>query len=216
MDEVRLRLRRDSFLIGRWAAKALLKRTQPALQHLPYPKILINGDLHGSMRLMTDTQSLPGCLSLSTSGRQAFCAVTFREDLPIGVALEHVHPRADAFQTDYFNRLEIQELRVYPATAQNAWLALAWSIKSALIAAMDAEIRVDAREIILSLPNLLSAKNPMQQWLPAKLNAAPGGAEGWRVFWQLRGEYVFSIVVWMGKLSSFEPHIKEILLIDQT
>lgn len=212
MEEVRLRLRRDAFVIGRWAAKALLKRTQPAMQHLPPCRVILGGDVNGLMDLTADRQAVSGCLAISTSGRQAFCAVTYRDDLPLGASLEHIHPRADSFLVDYFTHLEIQELRGYPAAVQNAWMALAWSVKAAVLTALGAELRVDAREIVVSIPNLLAAKNPMQAWLPVELISAPGGGDGWKVMWQLRGEYIFTIAVWMGKSAVFQPVIKEVTL----
>ncbi len=141
----RHRGRRRQFLLGRAAARRLLvssKTVDPKRlgwierTESGWPRVL---DIHG--------EPLDISLSISHSGPMAVCVLCPVTSGTVGVDLEMVEERIDAFYEDYFSQQE-QTLMLEP---EGSWShsrgTVLWVIKEAVLKSFRVGLQVDARTV---------------------------------------------------------------------
>lgn len=177
--------RRRDWLLGRWAAKTLLRQV---LGELPsvlndkdgVPYVVGYPDLH---------------ISISHSGDFALCALTV--DGAVGADLEQIAPRSAAFVADYFTPPEI----AFMAQAPDTLPTLLWSAKEAALKALHVGLSVDTRavEIQAAQPALkLSCAYGMAQQTPVTardFTAACGGRGQLAGWWQIIDDYALTLAL---------------------
>ena len=136
--------RREDFLLGRWAAKRLLSTV---LGCAPGPGLEIRAAASGRPEVLLDGQPLR--LSLSLSHRQGMALAALDDaGSPLGVDLEAVEPRSDAFVRDYFTHKEIAAV----AAGERDLIAnLIWSAKESALKALGVGLTMDTRAVEVEL-----------------------------------------------------------------
>jgi phosphopantetheinyl transferase len=188
---MRFALRRNSFLLGRRAAKQLL-RLHPACGGLPPTAITVANHPAGGPFAVVDGRELPCSLSISHCSDAAVCALVIPAGVSVGIDLEAVEDRSSAFVQDFFTAEEASYVAALAETEQAAWVTRVWSAKEAVLKASGVGLRVDSRSVSI----FASAGGQRKDgWQP--LHAAGPALEGraCRVWWRPSGEQVITLVV---------------------
>ncbi|MBN8636608.1 MAG: 4'-phosphopantetheinyl transferase superfamily protein [Anaerolineae bacterium] len=186
--------RAHDWLMGRWTAKQLLHQ----LTNAP----------HSAIRIFNHANGAPYCpdfpqysLSISHSGDHAVCAVIEGEGLQVGVDLEHIEPRIDAFVEDYFTPEE--QASIHQCEDKDRLITLLWSAKEAALKALHIGLNIDVRAINCSLgmeaaedwnPLTVSYAQPdslTTNWYDGVPKTSRGQASGW---WRQEGEYMLTLI----------------------
>jgi 4'-phosphopantetheinyl transferase len=134
--------RRDDWRLGRWAAKravaAALHRDDPASV-----EVRTAGD--GAPEVLLDGRHAPMSISLSHRDGVA-AAVVAGKAVRIGVDLEVVEPRTDAFVRDYLTEGERSFVLEDPGE-RDLRTALVWATKEAALKLTRTGLRVDTRSV---------------------------------------------------------------------
>jgi len=150
LSGLRFPKRRREWLLGRWTAKNLLRRSDPACAGLALADITVENEPAGAPYLLIQAgQRWPGSLSLSHRDDLAVCALTLKPGRSVGIDLEKVEPRTEGFILDYFTPAEIERMATCPPEQHERWVALTWSIKEALLKLAGIGLRLDTRKIEL-------------------------------------------------------------------
>lgn len=146
----RFEARRKSWLAGRFTAKHLVSKIYDA-RYRPDQIEIRNNDLGAPCAYRAD-QPLPGCLSISHSGDWAAAAYAPKK-LRIGIDLENITHRSDAFIQDYFTEHEVKMVSSAHTSSPTGTLrsaeraTLIWSAKEALLKALGIGLRLDTRQV---------------------------------------------------------------------
>lgn len=192
--------RRQEWLLGRWAAKALVRAwLRNEGRDVPAEAITVAPDADGApFVLVAGEGRLPMTLSLSHRGDLGLCAMTAGRDAPLGADLELCEPRPDSFVQDFFTPSEIEAIHRSPdldrATTE------AWCLKEAALKAVKLGLRADTRHVevaIRSAPRAGWMRTPVELALP-DLRAAG------QAFVRDHGAFILS-VAWLGAEGVREP-----------
>lgn len=179
--------RRDDFLLGRWAAKRLLAtvlgcEVGPALEVRAAPS--------GRPEVFLDGHPLRLTLSLSHREGLALAAVDDTGNA-VGVDLELVEPRSEAFVRDYFT---LKEIAAVAAGQRDLIANLIWSAKESALKALGAGLTLDTRSVEIEL-----AAGSSGGWSPLRLH----GAAEWGGWWRTDGSHILTLVA----ASAGEPQL---------
>ncbi len=182
-------LRRAEWLLGRSLAKQLVQRYFEVTRQ-PEPDRREIGILPGATGApVVHIDGTPQSLALSISHSQgaAICALTPEPGLRIGVDIERIAPRDDAFLLDFFGaseRAEVASARI----EERALLATAiWSAREAFYKAAGTGIPLQQGVMEVAIDGM-----PANEWRPFTLCHA--GEGGWEGSWRVWGEYVMAVV----------------------
>lgn len=211
LAEMRFALRRNSFMLGRKAAKRMLLRILADLETVPPHRISIENDPSGAPYARVDGNRLPGCLSISHSGDRAACAYT-ENHARIGIDLEAIQIRPKNFLMEYFTPVEIAEVENLPLEKQPLWITAAWSAKEAVLKALGTGLRVDTRQVIVSFlePGQFATDKP--GWMSFMIHKSPRTDYLWRGWWRVDENQVLTLVQARTNLFEKTPVIKEVPL----
>lgn len=170
--------RREDFLLGRWAAKRLLSSV---LGCDPGPALEIRAAPSGRPEVFLDGQPLRISLSISHREGLALAAVD-DAGKPLGVDLEAVEPRSDAFVRDYFT---VSEIAAVAAGERNLVANLIWSAKESALKALGVGLTLDTRAVEVELASV-----PGADWRSLRLH----GATEWGGWWRRDGGHVLTLV----------------------
>lgn len=172
--------RRRDWLLGRWTAKGLvmahLRRDDPCAV-----SIEAGGD--GAPRVLYDGSPLS--VSISHSHGHALCAVVDGE-APVGVDLEWIEPRSDAFVTDFFTAAEAAQVRGARGTERDRLVTATWSAKEAALKVLRTGLTVDTRSVTCR------AEEGGGGWSALQYGARGEGLRGW---WRTREGFVVCLAV---------------------
>jgi len=202
--------RRDEWLLGRYAAKSLL-RSLPAYRGLPPKAIEVRNDPDGVPALVLPAGTLPpGSLTISHSGPYALCAVSAGPDLRIGADLERVETRSEDFIEDYFTPCEREMVHAARRESRDFVATLVWSLKEAMLKALGVGLRWDTRRVEVSETDSLPEVG--QAWQALQVSDHENTHRPWAAWAQSRGDYVLTAAALPGE--GCDPH--SIQLAEQT
>ena len=117
---------------------------------------------------------------------------------PLGIDLELVEPRSDAFVDDYFTADESAYVRSLTAGAARDEAAnLIWSAKEAALKVRQVGLRADTREVAVDLGHVRGRDG----WTPLSVTGRDGASfPGW---WRRDGVFLLTIA---GRQPSPPPH----------
>jgi 4'-phosphopantetheinyl transferase len=155
--ELRLAKRQNDWLLGRLVTKELvqvwLRETFGA--QVACADISIRTAPGGAPLLRVKGRralGLPLCaVSLSHSQEHVLAAVTAEPGQRIGVDLEHIEPRSQAFVDDYFTLYEKQRVAWTPAPERDVVINAIWSAKEAVLKVLGIGLTVDTRALSCKL-----------------------------------------------------------------
>ncbi|MBN1581390.1 MAG: 4'-phosphopantetheinyl transferase superfamily protein [Anaerolineae bacterium] len=162
--------RRREWLLGRWTAKQLLRRSQVAYAKLPLTAITVGNDADGAPYLAVATRSesgnperadtdpydsrlhltaemerLPICLSISHRGDKAFCALS--DSHRIGADIERVEARQPVFVHDFFTEGENARIWRLQTRIRDTAITVMWSAKESVLKVLREGLRIDTRRV---------------------------------------------------------------------
>ncbi len=177
--------RRRDWLLGRWAAKGLvLAYLHASLRAAPHPTDLsIEAGEDGAPRLLHDGPPLS--VSISHSHGRALCAIA-DGGVDVGVDLERIEPRSEAFVDDFFTPSEIAWIHAGSARERDRRATTLWSAKEAALKALRLGLTVDTRSV------RCRAGARSRDWSSLHVEAADHSLDGW---WRVAGRFALCLVV---------------------
>ncbi len=108
--------------------------------------------------------------------------------IKIGIDLEYVETKPDIFIHDYFTPEESQQ--VFAATEPHRALAasLVWSVKESLLKALQTGLRIDTREVAVSVSSFESS----QQWKTIQVSRCAKHNGFVSAAWRSIGDFVLT------------------------
>ena len=205
-SNLRFPQRRAEWLLGRWTAKRLLQTSSELLSGLPLSDWTVANEADGRPYASLGGIRLQGCLSISHRSGQAACAWLSNGNIGLGIDLEIVEPRTDAFIKDYFTNAE-QVLTAGRQRERNA--VLVWSAKEAMLKALGIGLRLDTRSIEVLR---ISADEVFPDWHALDVRSLVQPELQWRVGWQTSGETILTLAVCAGEKQLEFLQIHEVTL----
>ena len=185
---MRFEKRRSEFRMGRWTAKNAIAlfldrpRTPEFLR-----AVLIDRAPDGAPVPLVDGAPAPASISMTDRADQAVCVVA-APGLALGVDLELVEPRSDAFVVDFLTESE-QHLVGAAFDAEDRALRanLIWCGKESALKVLRTGLRRDTRSVQVSLPD----GPPVDGWGAMTVRAVEGAEyPGW---WRRYGDFVLTV-----------------------
>jgi phosphopantetheine--protein transferase-like protein len=207
---MRFERRRQSFYLGRFAAKQILQ-VHPACANLPATSITIANHPEGGPYGKIGDCRMEGSISLSHRESEAASAMVIHPGVTVGIDLELVEERERAFVEDFFTSQESAQIDLLPEEEKFVAVTRTWSAKEAVLKALGIGLRVDSRAVTINQSQRTSGKD---DW---KLLDASGPALEDRVcqvWWRPWGQYVLTLAITAKKdsLTEFEPTFIERVL----
>jgi len=146
-DRLKTPRRRREWVLGRWAAKALVRSFLRARgQDLPARELTIAPDAFGAPYVLAPSLGrLPLTITLSHRDGQALVALVDQPDAPLGADLELVEPRSPGFVDDFFTGREAHA--VAESADPDRRVTEIWSLKEAALKAVRLGLTVDTRRV---------------------------------------------------------------------
>jgi 4'-phosphopantetheinyl transferase len=185
---MRFEKRRSEFRMGRWTAKNALAlflgrpRTPLALRGIE-----IDRAPDGAPAPLVDGRPAAASLSMTDRADQAVCVVA-PPGLGLGVDLELLEPRSDAFVADYLTPRE-QSIVAQAATreARDLLSNLIWCGKESALKVLRTGLRRDTRSVEVSFPDAGATDG----WSPLEVRSREGEAyPGW---WRRYGSFIVTV-----------------------
>jgi phosphopantetheinyl transferase len=191
IQDMRFPLRRQSFVLGRLAAKQVLQ-LHPACRGVSPTQITVANRPEGAPYALVEGMELDVSISISHSRETAVSAFLAAPGFSIGIDLEELVPRARAFQLDFFTAGEVAFVGALPDAEQVLWANCIWSAKEAVLKAMGTGLRMDSRSVAIS-PGGSPPESGNWQQLAVRYSGI--AAESCRVFWRPFGRFVLTLAV---------------------
>jgi len=176
--------RRNDYLLRRWAGKALAGAV------VGTSRVEVCNEPGGRPFLARRGRRQPWALSLSDSMGLAVAAAV---PMParLGIDIEWVEPRSDAFITDFFTAAEARVARA--ARQRDLAANLIWSAKESALKALGTGLRADTRSIQVTFArDSLLAEAPGADWARIRVVTAEGKSlHGW---WRMHLGAVLTVV----------------------
>ncbi len=199
----RFEARQKSWLAGRFTAKHLVSQVHHAA-YRPDQITIRNNDLGAPCAYYAD-QPLPGCLSISHSGDWAAAAFT-PQRLRVGIDLEKITHRSDAFIQDYFTEQEVIMVSSAltgspPGTPRSAEQAtLIWSAKEALLKGLGIGLRLDTRQVeVIAIED----EEDREGWKRLEIRSAQV-KESLAAYWRSIDGYLLTLVALMDVANTID------------
>ena len=174
LAELRFAARRESWRLGRYAAKRLLGDAE----------ILPSTD--GPPCAWRGGARLPVSLSISHRDGLGLCAAA-DGDVALGCDLERIEPRGAAFLADFLT--EAERAAVSQASDPAMLANLVWSAKESALKALHVGLRRDTRELEVSVGR------PATPWGDLVVRDLPNG-RSLRGAWRCSDGFVVTLVSW--------------------
>lgn len=188
LETMRIPKRRADWRLGRWTAKLAVAayRRLPADLH-SLSQIEIRPAPSGAPEVFLCGQPAAVAISLSHSTGTALCALA-ESGVRLGCDLEAVEPRSPAFVTDYFTAGEQKLIEHASAAERPQLVTLLWSAKESALKAIGEGLRLDTREVAVTLSERLATGfvRDSAEWRPLQVRCKDGQVfEGW--WWHVGG-----------------------------
>jgi 4'-phosphopantetheinyl transferase len=144
MSGLRIKKRRDDWLLGRWTAKQALCSFLSG--SLSKDRIEICRKENGAPEVLLDGKASQIALSLSHRDNRSLCALS-PDGCALGADIELVEPHSDTFVEDYFTDNEKQMIARSAEADRFTMIALLWSAKESALKALQVGLSVDTRDV---------------------------------------------------------------------
>lgn len=199
LQSIRFTKRRSEYVTRRWTAKQAIARvleldrsprslTRIEVRHRATgaPFVHLDGEPAGVDVSMTDRSGWAVCLV----GQPGTAPDGTDVSGTVGVDLEVVEPRSDAFVADYLTAAERGYVASLPTERRDELANLIWSAKESALKVLQVGLRVDTRTVEVTL----SDEHRDDGWAPMTVVGANGGAPvempGW---WRRAGVFLLTI-----------------------
>jgi 4'-phosphopantetheinyl transferase len=191
LGRIRYTKRYVEFLTRRWTAKrALATVLERNPVHAAMAAVEIGNHPSGAPFVQVDGEQTAIEVSVSDRAGWAVCLVGPRGGAlgPVGIDLEIVEPRSDAFVEDFFTASERHYVRSLPVGAARDEAAnLIWSAKEAALKVLKVGLRADTREVEVDIGRPRRADG----WASLTVAASNGSTfPGW---WRRDGVFLLTI-----------------------
>ncbi|KAF0107638.1 MAG: 4'-phosphopantetheinyl transferase [Anaerolineaceae bacterium] len=212
LSTLRFPKRHAEWLLGRWAAKSLVKSI-PACRQYSLNEIEIRNTPDGAPYIQLPGGTIsPDCLSISHSGRLALCALAPGPAIRTGADLENVEPRANAFVEDYLTLAERELVNSCPVETRETAITLVWSAKESMLKALGVGLRWDTRQVeVRAITGLLPANESTGEWQKMQACDLQQESRHWEVWWQRRDSFVITLAGFATK----QADIRSALLVEK-
>lgn len=197
LSGLRVPKRRDDWLLGRLAAKLLVRSWVEGETGctLPLPAITIANEPSGAPVVRFDSRGsfcpAPPSISLSHSHSTALCALSSVAGLRFGADIEWVEPRSAWLVEDFMTAEERAQVAAASPANRDRIVTALWSAKEAVLKALRLGLTVDTRSVCCRL------EHRAREWSSFRAELAPelwalGGTEvtGW---WRVHEGFVLTI-----------------------
>jgi 4'-phosphopantetheinyl transferase len=183
--------RRVEFLTRRWTAKrAVAMVLGRGLSMAALAGVEIRHHPSGAPWVAVDGQPAAIDVSISDRAGWAVCLVGPPGGLggPLGIDLELVEPRSDAFVDDFFTADEVAGVRRLPSgEARDEAANLIWSAKESALKVLKVGLRADTREVEVGF----GQERRPDGWAPLAVTGRDGSAfVGW---WRRDGVFLLTL-----------------------
>ena len=191
LDSIRFTKRRNEYLTRRWTAKQAIA-TVVELDRSPasLARIEVRHRESGAPYAQVDGEMAEVDVSMSDRAGWAVCLVGppgSASSGTLGIDLEVVEPRSDAFVADFFTAAERDYVRSLAQRHRRDEAAnLIWSAKEAALKVQQVGLRVDTRTVEVELQH---APRP-DGWREMTVTGTHGPMPGW---WRRDGVYLLTI-----------------------
>ena len=193
----RFEKRRQEWLLGRWTAKQLLRRSHSQADGA----VVIRNEAGGKPTFVgKDGMALPGCLSISHRAGRAFCALSDEPGVLLGADLELWEARDAIFIEDYLAESERATALACVAERRDLLVTLMWSAKESVFKALGTGLRMDTRSVAVGGLDWLSKGDSVPKgWLPLTFvsQVVPQQIQGW---WRLEENLILTVAI-LGEFS---------------
>jgi len=191
LASIRYRKRHVEFLTRRWAAKrALATVLERDFSPRTLASVEIGHHASGAPFVQVDGRRAAIDVSLSDRAGWAVCLVgpPGGSTGPLGIDLELVEPRSDAFVEDFFTAAERAHVRSLPAgEARDEAANLIWSAKEAALKVLKVGLRADTREVSVEIGRQPDGNG----WRALSVSGRDGSSfPGW---WRRDGVFLLTI-----------------------
>jgi 4'-phosphopantetheinyl transferase len=189
LNNFRFPKRRTDWRLGRWTAKQAIAS---CLRWPAHPMLLaqieIRATFSGAPEALLPGVTTPFSFSISHRAGMAMCAVSSVR-VKLGCDVELVEPRTPSFVTDYFSPEEQNHVAREAPENHPEVVTLLWSAKESALKALGQGLRLDTRDVSVTLredqPDI-SGWSPLQVRCP---NAQT--LQGW---WRAMDDFVYTVV----------------------
>jgi len=190
----RFEKRRSEWLLGRWTAKQLLRRSLAAAgQPMNGMAQVFNLESGQPYFIGPGGEGMAGCLSISHRAGRAFCAWSPAPGLRLGADLEIWEPRDPIFIEDYLTAKERETALACSGKVRDLVVTLAWSTKESIFKGLGTGLRMDTRSVeVAGLENLANGAELPHGWQPMTCTGAAiqDRMRGW---WRVDGELILTL-----------------------
>jgi len=191
LNVMRVPKRRDDWRLGRWTAK------QAVAAYLDLPSdawalagIEIRPADSGAPEVFLHDG--PAAVSISLTHRDGIAACALAPaGIAVGCDLELVEPRGEAFIADYFTAREQELIARTPQPERFRVVALLWSAKESTLKVLRTGLRLDTRDVEVTLADELPKSSPENLWRPLRSLAYEQEYSGW---WQIGGDLIRTLM----------------------
>lgn len=199
-ETFRFTKRRDEWLMGRWAAKKLLSSVYPSFNGVAMNEISIMNEFNGSPYVLVYGFRVPGVLSLTHREGLACAAWISDYSVKIGIDLEFVETKPDVFIHDYFTPEESQLVFAAKESQRALAASLVWSVKESLLKALQTGLRLDTREVAVTVPALETS----DQWKSIQVDHCAKHTGFVNAAWRSIGDFVLTCAA-LGESALEQP-----------
>lgn len=208
LSTLRFPKRRDEWLLARWAAKSLAQSLS-SYRHYPLNEIEIHNTPEGvPYILQSGGAASPDYLTISHSDRFALCAISQDPAIHIGIDLENIEPRTDAFVEDYFTLMEQKLVEFSPLEIRQTVINLIWSTKESMLKALGVGLHWDLRKVeVRQIDGILTFDVNPYGWQKMQIGDPQCGGRQWAGWWQCRNGFILTLAGFTIGLGDFHPAV---------
>lgn len=201
LDGLRFTKRRTEYLLRRWTAKqAVIAAVGLDSTTESFVRVTIGNHPTGAPYALVDGEPLEHDISVSDRAGWAVAMVgaagpgrSSAVPAAVGIDLEIVEPRSDAFVTDFLTETEQAVVRALPdRTATDGAANLIWSAKEAALKVLRTGLRADTRTVEVTLVEGYSPTERDDGWSALAVRHTPTGRtfDGW---WRRDGAFLLTL-----------------------
>jgi len=191
LGSMRVEKRRGDWRLGRWTAKAAIAA------HMGIPRLCgslreieIRPEPLGAPVGWVGNARAPFTISLSHRDGVAVCAIS-GAGVELGYDIEVAESRSAAFVADYFTPAERALVEQARAGERPQAVAVLWSAKESALKALRIGLRMDMREVAVSIPSAVSPARSADLWSPVRVSCRQRCFDGW---WRPEGRLVHTVL----------------------